>query len=80
MLNLINFILDAFSQHSYLTPISFLVTNSNNVKLRNGYLMFKLVFSIVMFLIIRIQFYNLLFAKTNPIFILKNLYYIVSNY
>ena len=80
MLNLINFKLDACSQHSYLTPISSLVTNSNNSKLRNEYLMFELVFLTMRFLVIRSQFCNLLFTKINPIFILRNLYYIISSY
>ena len=80
MLNLINFGLDVCSQHSYLAPISSLIKDSNNAKLRNEYLVFIWVFVITMFLIIRSQFYNLLFAKINPIFILRNLYYIISSY
>ena len=80
MLNLINFGLDVCSQHFYLILISSLIKDSNNAKLRNEYLMFELVFLIMRFLIIEIQFCNLLFAEINPIFILRNLYYIISSY
>ena len=80
MLNLINFILDAFSQHSYLAPISFLVINSNNAKLRNEYLEVILAFLIMRSLITVSQFCSLRFAKINLIFILMSLYYIINSY